>query len=659
MLEPVRWHGALYFALDDEMASVRAAAWHVLLSGTRRRELKYSKALEGIFQRLAALATMCLSDDDSCVREAAAEMLMDLMRTHSVALRWRVEGEKLTKDSVELPSVLQAFHSDRSLVLRLLCEARFGDGYALERAIAFLLEAGDSARGADEGLLREALRRLGRKHARALEPADASGCAGRRVGGGQCRALGHRLFLETARASQTAGASLAAAGDMDMGVAPLHLNSLRVERLRELLRAAAGERPALCSCIPGIDPGPASAGGGRAGATSVAAWAACLADCYAGVRHGSGGGGVAPPPRGCLRRLRHLRRACLRAARRSSGDEVCWEGHLRAVAAWAELLLAAAEALAHCEDGDAEVLLRHGSRVHVATSRLMHCFRWHGAPSGFPQVLLAFRLLSLRLLAPCEGFSGDLARCCSELGAGPGEAAGAARRAPAAFLPELSRAYFQGVLGPEARVEAHECHVCGAEGAGRPRALGAAAAAAEGGAEAGCREEAPEPVLPVRFSAALGGRLVVRVATSVRGGLALRLEYPCVAGGGAGPGHLQSTVAVPLPDAECGRRSGLEGSAPRRCEVRCEVPLGFPCALEEPGLALSLQPVLSVDGCAGAGGVAGGGAGLLARRGRVYEEVNVLPLGAPVRVLFTATAPARLGLGRGGAAQRAGEVNQP
>ena len=598
---PERWHGALYFALDDEVAALRAATLRLLARAVSRQELEYTELLKGVFQRMAALGTLCLADDAGPAREAAAELMESILGAKSIKLMMPKPSEKLTPDMVQVGSVVRALRVDRDVALRVLRAGSFEEGRALEAAVAGLLDV-EAAGEATEAKLRGVLSRIGDRHAEMLRPVTAC-CINRRPNAGKCRGLAHRLLASAVGPGASEAQTLAA---MSAG------SSLRLDRLQELFRAAAGVSPELWTCLPGLKADSLGAKPPISDVTpdSLACWARHLGDCCVQLREVA----LSPqrwrvmpkgvlPGRGARRGLRYLQRVCASAARDwSQRGPHALAPNLTAVAAWAELLCFASEACAAVDSAEplppaggaregggdllqmlaeelgtapgsacrppplsAGALAAHGCRLHTATSRLMHGFAWGATPGRFPQALLAFRLLSLRLLAESDGSYGeDLAAAWRELrppGQGDADLAG---KTLGCFLPPLSAEYFAALLGPSATVRERTGRITWA-GGGPPSSSRPAVMAAAAGK-------------PVRFPAALGGRLLaeVDVTDAPTFGLLLRGAYPC-----AGPEgeQLSDAVHVPLPKA-----------APGAEDLRtCELPLRFPWPTGEAVLPLRLQ----------------------------------------------------------------------
>lgn len=79
-MEP--WYGALFFVLDDEDQYIRAAALKVLVKALccKSGDGKVPE-VEGLFQRLAQIASLCLHDHAELVRNEAAAALVEVMTT--------------------------------------------------------------------------------------------------------------------------------------------------------------------------------------------------------------------------------------------------------------------------------------------------------------------------------------------------------------------------------------------------------------------------------------------------------------------------------------------------------------------------------------------------------------------------------------------------
>lgn len=668
-LQAERWHGAFYFALDDELPSIRSAALRALRGALRRPELQYCKLLEGVFQRMAAVSTLCLIDDSAEVRQAASDTLLRAMESRGVVLTVPTKGSKVSADTVHVGNVLQALRVDQAVVFHVLRGAKFADPQALEVAVKALLEFDYTCTHAPNGTeehLRNTLAHLGQAHAHMFEPAGGGGCINRFSGAGRCRGLGHRLFAQAVEQAESAGIVMTA-DVKDMGVGTLHVNNLRLERVRTLLRAVVAVRPAISSCVPGVDMPPVANPCCNQGAQkSLARWAEYLGTCYerlysaacpqSRTRVQAAGTWKRSilPGRGARRGLRYLRSACCTAARESKSGPYSLTGNLKAIVAWSDLLINISEAmvmlteptrpLVSCADTSSgeelaskppvhrdhahdflsrlktiaggpvsglappeEVIVASGTETHIATSRLMHCFEWDAAAGKFPQALLAFRLLSLRLLAHgLPDVLDDLKGAFTSLGSTGDEAVDACRRPLHCFLPRLPPQYFPGLLGPGRRVVAHVGRLRGVSAAGRPRA-----------------EALRGTVLPLRFLAALGGLLDVEVETGLGDGVCLRTTYPPV--GQDGAEHRQGTVAVPSTGGDL---------------RTCRVPVEFPGPMQEADVTLELQLIIRVDNCSaddsGVSHVERGATGV-AEIWPFYRTLNELPLGDPQKVPFVVT----------------------
>jgi len=626
-----RWHGALYFALDDELPGVRAATLSALRSAVHRQDLRYCRLLEGIFQRVAAVSTLCLIDDDAEVRRTAADTLVSAMQARGVSLISPTKGSKSSPDTVHVSNVLQALPVDPAMVLKVLRGARFADVQSLEAAVTALVELDDRpvpVGNAAEEQLRATLAHLGQAHASMIEPAGGRGCINIIPGAGRCRGLGHRLYAQMVEACERSGVP-PTGESKDMGVGALHVSSPRLERLRALLLSAVASRPTLRTCVPGLDAPPASSACGAQGAEeSLACWARHLWTCYERLRraalpkherdgretaalptHGRDGREAAPPAilpgRGARRGLHHLRRVCLAAAREARPGPASLAGNLSALAAWSALFVDVSEALVDVETSTSErAAAARAAQIHAATSWLMHGFEWGAVPGGFPQVLLAFRLLSLRLLAFGPALEGSLRAACAELGASTDEASEACKRPLRSFLPRLPEGYFAEMLGPGSRVVEHTGRISRVMDGGKP-----------------CSRVPQGVLLPLRLTTALGGLLSAEVESSLPRGAFLRASYPRA--GRQGSAELSDGAAVPS--------AGGDSRA-------CSVPLDFPWEVGEANVVLRLQLVLRVDSCSvddsGAVQLQRGATGL-DEHNLLYQRLNELPLGPSEEVPFT------------------------
>lgn len=647
-LEDERWHGALYYALDDEAPAARAAVLRIFRLAARRPELAYGKLLEGVFQRLACVSSMCLIDDDIEPRQTAAEALLAMMTFRNIQLEAPPpSGTKAASDAVSVTIVLQALRVDYRLVLQVFQGAKFMDANALEVAVNSLLEVSESEFDQHHEANRQvtdALAHLGQAHANYFKPSETQGCKARDSGVKRCRGLGHRLFTRVLQECKAgSGCSLV----KDVGIGALQANAPTLDRLRALLHAAAVKAPSLRTCIEGLEvPLCVPSGGTETAALSLAWWAQQLAACYAQLRTAAflpsdspSGDAVfcRPGPRvagrSARQRLAQIRRACRATARTAPTGGDAFSGHFLAVAAWSELCLSlfgAAKASPRgcegrpptlwevgthaappqhaatpsCAKAGGAAALPCGARLHLATSRLAHGFRWPAVPGGFPLVLLPFRLLALRLLAAHDpSYLEDFEAGCVALGGGAGGARCALERPLGAFLPELSAHYFLALLGPGAPVFAHSAELFGTSNDGRPRS-----------------HVQRSLVAPLRFPTALGGQLNVEVRSTVWHGLRLRVSYPDPA----------SDVLWQVAPAAEPSADHLQVFA---------VPLQFPWPVGRPSVTFSLQLVLLVDSCSrnsnATVNVASAGTGLLENR-PLYKQLNILPLGRQVRVPFVA-----------------------
>lgn len=595
VFEPEHWHGTLYFALDDECAAIRVGVLLVLQRAVNELSSSNTKLLSGVFQRIAALSCMCLLDGDSSVRSCASSVLIASMTRRSVELVQPHALQRTSSDDLLVSVVLQALTVDPALALRVLREARFGDGYALEVAVEGLLnlDLAESQAGSEE--LGETLEHLGKVCAHLLEPVGGLGCAQRRPGAGQCRGVGHRLFVKWHDPN----------------------NASRLQRLTMLLHAAGEVRPPLRTCIPDLfaevcagveDPLELASQVDSARRASVTIWAQELGRCFNGLRDV----GV----RGCsahwIRRVRHLERCCTDAAKEARPQAGSLAGNMLAMAAWSHLLCLVFEVLSLASsrrtaaeveatdrvvnqalrqlglEGKASSFCRlprkcgeeYATQVHLATSRLMHCFGW--GPSGFPKLLLAFRLFALRLLG--DSYVEDFLSACKDSGATPEAAKMALNKPLVTFFPEVPASFFPAMLGADGHIEAHDCSLRGTGPDG--------------------------VVLPPRFSSTLGGELEIGVRTTLGRGVRVRVTDPM------------------------GRRWSVTPQKVGR-ELRSRVPLEFPHPFNTPGVTMTLQALVSVDVGVGTSFIRGS-TGVRASH-PAYGELNELPLGEPLDVPFSVT----------------------
>ncbi|CAE8675365.1 unnamed protein product [Polarella glacialis] len=607
------WYGALYFVLDDEDPAVRATALSVLGHAVCRgwSEPGEQKLLEGMFQRLAMVSSLCIHDDDKQVRSAAADVLINIMASHSVAL---AAGSKPVKSGgdPQLASLMQAFRRDPATVLRVLRQARFVDSQTLEAAILWLLDVDAAEHGKDpkwEAQLREATAHLGTLHKAFFEPR----AKGERAHGLQPQSLGLKLVSKVCPKQKAA--------TLDVTIADSRGSSSTVDLLDNLIGAVAGGDSvagydlrgpnALPICEPNFCK-PLAAGISE----TLICWLEDLQACYEQLCDAVNANRVLPQKvaHGIVQLRRALTRVC-------SPDAGPLAGNLAAAAAWTDLFLSVFKAVVQDfdqKDVDSKLLGTETARgqavrVHICTSWLMHGFQWP-APAGpqqlepalgrtdsgcFPQVLLAFRLLSLRLLAGAKGAEEDLRAAAACLGARPEESARLLTKPLGLFLPDLPASFFRELLGPDKAVVAHVASL-----------------------------SFPGENMPsYHFSTALRSALVeVDVETTFTHGLVMKVSGPCRHG----------SVTVPVPpvslalsrveseyrhgeskesgnsaakghDLTVGKHSvkSVSGSclppscSKKRQRIRCNLPpslLAWP--MMEADVHLTLQLFLQVDGAA-------------------------------------------------------------
>jgi len=631
-----RWYGAIFFALDDELPAVRAAALHVLRGAAARSELSYSRLLEGCFQRVASIASMCLIDDDAGVRGVAADVMLALMTHRSVMLTVPLKGIKFFKEQVHVGMVVQAFKVDHSVALRVLRGSRFADVYALEEAVSFLLEVvdrtSDPADVVDKEVL-DTLVHLGVVHAPMFQPSGCKSCPDLNAKpgqGGRCRGLGHKLYSQALVACTRIGFLEDNAKDMGVGV--LHVNSARLDKLRALLRAAASEAPIIRTCIEGLDvPTCLQSPAVDADSSSLVWWAQQLGSCYEQVRSAAEDGGsdaeraMSQLLKSSRDTLVSLHRTCSAAAEAFERGDRDLSGNLHAAAAWAHLFVQVCDVLAMTQEPAAadeqpkrrrvqgkqneprrirggESTLDGAVVIHVATSLLAHGFQWSDIPQGFPQTLLAFRLLALRLLADIPAYVEDFYAAFGQLGAAAGEARGVLDRPLRCFLPCLPADYFVGLVGPTACVVKFAGKITGVVDGSRP------ATTVPQGATLSLQHRAP-----------LGGQLQAKIEASAARGLYLRVLPPEPA----------KELIWPV-EASFGLERG------RHRLQTCCVPVQLPADSRQSNSRIKLQVVLRVDCCSkdsnGVIDVRRGATGVAPDQPH-YRRLNELPLGPAVEVL--------------------------
>jgi len=219
-----------------------------------------------------------------------------------------------------------------------------------------------------------------------------------------------------------------------------------------------------------------------------------------------------------------------------------------------------------------------------ATNRIRYSairgFGW--GPSGFPKLLLAFRLFALRLLG--DSYVEDFLSACKDSGATPEAAKMALNKPLVTFFPEVPESFFPAMLGADGHIEAHDCSLRGTGPDG--------------------------VVLPPRFSSTLGGELEIGVRTTLGRGVRVRVTDPM------------------------GRRWSVTPHKVGR-ELRSRVPLEFPHPFNTPGVTMTLQALVSVDVGVDTSFIRGS-TGVRPSQ-PAYGELNELPLGEPLDVPFSVT----------------------
>ncbi|CAE7545692.1 unnamed protein product [Symbiodinium natans] len=463
---PEIWHGVLLFALDDEEPMIRARALHVILLELcqRRAAEEVPKMFEGFFQRLAAIAALCLQDSSDLVRQEAAAMLVQIMSVRSVGLSRPTENKAA---GPMLAHVLEAFPRDPAAVLSVLEKCRFADLLTLRDAVLWILSV-ELPQGFSVDLEPAALR-LAEELKRLEAMPDMYKKAKKVIMMDSAAKPGARLLTATV----LHGSEPLAPAGISVGLAQGR-GSTQMDRLRVLVDQLSQQCPEATEHLRGDDALPPRSLEDFQGQSTFTYWLQSLEAHWDVVATG-----LVEAPSGISGRLHkvsaelsQLHRVFALAASGEAGISDASPSPLRsrfaAAAAWAEALRCVAEAAQQSrEEG---LRLASSVRLHQAISWLMHGFTWQVQP--FPRILLALRLLSLRLLtdaidpAQAELASEDLERAVRELGEQvptkvlerSAIAARLLRRPLVDFMPAIGKGYFQSLLTAHVEMKAASVH---------------------------------------------------------------------------------------------------------------------------------------------------------------------------------------------------------
>eukprot|EP00927_Polykrikos_kofoidii_P076687 TRINITY_DN73739_c0_g1_i1.p1 TRINITY_DN73739_c0_g1~~TRINITY_DN73739_c0_g1_i1.p1 ORF type:complete len:1161 (+),score=185.84 TRINITY_DN73739_c0_g1_i1:172-3654(+) len=395
-----RWHGAIYFALDDDRPEVRIAALRALQGAAWRPELQNPEgnSMKGVFQRVAAVTFRCLADDDADVRAAAADALVDVTRNKKILLclpgapGQRDSGTIKSADVLSVNALLQVVRVHEDIAFKVFQSVRFETRRALEVALTGILIHGidetdyisislEEEKIVDSKILR-LLADIGRINAKELTPAGGD-CPERHPKGGRCKGLAHHLFHDLEVESPALVPSMLTASTA-VGRRLRRLQSLVrgvLEAPRESYLAASRQtQPGISACVPTLlgfrdcedssdkvsSLRSISAKGIR---DSLSVWSAFLGRCYDNLLRGLDTAAFAQSDGDCNSNagcgvgvrlgLRRLRTECSYAVGQASFSSPALAGPIYAIIAWVDLLLAVAQALPLLEDGRNEAGCDH------------------------------------------------------------------------------------------------------------------------------------------------------------------------------------------------------------------------------------------------------------------------------------------------------------
>lgn len=378
-MEP--WYGALFFVLDDEDQYIRAAALKVLVKALccKSGDGKVPE-VEGLFQRLAQIASLCLHDHAELVRNEAAAALVEVMTTRNVAL---TSGAASLKDGPALETLLEAFPRAPLAVLQVLKKSRLADVDAVQAALRWTVSV--------EHLQESEVQAVAWHLAGELQRMEEQPPPKRRKGSLK---LDPNLVPGTRflTASILHGEDPVAPAGMAMGLA-LARGAKQMDRLETVLRSLA----ARCdvSILRGSDafPLPRSS---RQGEDDMRGYLHLLEEYWhetvdVVLEEPDPDGNICRPShRDLIMKLSRLAEdLALRSAAADSGNSFSeWLG-------WAELFKSLCEAsLVSDEDEEGPDARNAAVKFHQAVSWLMHGFK----RPVMPRALLAFRLWSLQFL---------------------------------------------------------------------------------------------------------------------------------------------------------------------------------------------------------------------------------------------------------------------
>ncbi|CAE7329870.1 unnamed protein product [Symbiodinium sp. CCMP2456] len=446
------WHGALFFALDDEEPMIRARALHVLrVEMCQRRASEEVPEFKGFFQRLAAVAALCLQDTSDMVRQQATALLMEIMSVRSVGLARQLVDKA---SAPLLTHVLQAFPRDPAAVLGVLEKARFADLQALYDAVLWILNV-ELPQGLDSLDLEPVAFRLAEELERLEAMPEVYKKAKKTLMMDSAAQPGVRLLTSTVLYGSDPIAPAGIAVGLSQG-----RGSTQMERLRVLVDQVSLRSPGAAEHLRGDDALSPSRISESPKESTLTYWIQSLEWHWDVVATGLTEAPYSDRLRVAASRMSQLQQHLSLATAEACSDEdasgpVGSDGASRfaAAAAWAEALKSLAEAAQRSYEMEG-VPPRASVKLHQAVSWLMHGFLWPVQP--FPRILLALRLLSLRLLADAKptGFVlEDLEKGVQELGGQmPSKALETAtssrllQRPIGDFMPAMGKGFLQTLL---------------------------------------------------------------------------------------------------------------------------------------------------------------------------------------------------------------------
>ncbi|CAE7381581.1 unnamed protein product [Symbiodinium sp. CCMP2592] len=464
------WHGALFFALDDEEPMIRTRALHIIrVEMCQRRASEEVPEFKGFFQRLAAVAALCLQDASDMVRQEATALLMEIMSVRSVGLARQLVDKA---SAPLLTHVLQAFPRDPGAVLGVLEKARFADLHALYDAVLWILNV-ELPQGLDSLDLEPVAFRLAEELERLEAMPEVYKKAKKTLMMDSAAQPGVRLLTSTVLHGSDPIAPAGIAVGLSQG-----RGSTQMERLRVLVDQVSLRSPGASEHLRGDEALPPRISESPSEST-LTYWIQSLEWHWDVVATGLAEAPHSDRLRVAASRMSQLHQhLSLAAAEAGSDDDSGPVGsyeasRFAAAAAWAQALKSVAEAAQRSYE--MEGVPPRAVKLHQAVSWLMHGFLWPVQP--FPRILLALRLLSLRLLADSRKQTGfaleDLEKGVQELGGQMPtkvlETATSSRllqRPIGDFMPAIGKGFLQTLL--TAPVELRTAHLRWTE-LGRPK----------------------------------------------------------------------------------------------------------------------------------------------------------------------------------------------